>query len=419
MSEKVRFPIIVKRPGVKVKIYRVSNRAGFLYQVTDYSGGSRRLRSFADLTAASTEAELIATKMANGETEALKLTSADRAALVRANDHLKPTGTPLEVATSIYARAFEILGGDLILEAARAYAKRNPARYPSKTVAEVRDECLKVKEQSGASRRYLQDLRYRFNRLSEAFNGPLSSITGDRIQDWFDAEKFSAQSRVNFRRVIHLFIGFAKRRGYLPKDWDELERLEKIKVRRTDRIEIFTPEEIGRLLNAASSAYLPALAIGAFAGLRTAEIERLDWSEIRLAEKLIEVTAGKAKTGSRRLVPVSANLVQWLTPFSKKKGQIWPGGRTTICDAQAETANATASEDVEAIAWKRNALRHSWISYRLAEVKDAARVALEAGNSPNIIFGHYRELVTEAQAGRWFSIFPATGDNLVSIAGAA
>jgi hypothetical protein len=56
--------------------------------------------------------------------------------------------------------------------------------------------------------------------------------------------------------------------------------------------------------------------------------------------------------------------------------------------------------------WKRNALRHSFCSYRLAEVKNAAQVSLEAGNSPQMIFQHYRELVTEQEAGAWFGITP-------------
>jgi hypothetical protein len=37
---------------------------------------------------------------------------------------------------------------------------------------------------------------------------------------------------------------------------------------------------------------------------------------------------------------------------------------------------------------------------------DTGRVALEAGNSPEIIFGHYRELVTPEAATDWFSIKP-------------
>ena len=59
--------------------------------------------------------------------------------------------------------------------------------------------------------------------------------------------------------------------------------------------------------------------------------------------------------------------------------------------------------------WPRNVLRHSFISYRIAQVKSADQVALEAGNSPSIIFKHYRELTTEEQADKWFSIRPKEG----------
>ena len=57
-------------------------------------------------------------------------------------------------------------------------------------------------------------------------------------------------------------------------------------------------------------------------------------------------------------------------------------------------------------AWKRNALRHSYISYRVADTKNVAQVALEAGNSPQMIFQHYRELVQPKEAKAWFAIEP-------------
>jgi hypothetical protein len=41
-----------------------------------------------------------------------------------------------------------------------------------------------------------------------------------------------------------------------------------------------------------------------------------------------------------------------------------------------------------ALPWKHNALRHSFISYRVADIQNVAQVALEAGNSPGMIFGH-------------------------------
>ena len=54
--------------------------------------------------------------------------------------------------------------------------------------------------------------------------------------------------------------------------------------------------------------------------------------------------------------------------------------------------------------WKRNALRHSFISYRVAAIQNVAQVALEAGNSPRVIFSNYREVVTPKQAKEWFEI---------------
>lgn len=42
-------------------------------------------------------------------------------------------------------------------------------------------------------------------------------------------------------------------------------------------------------------------------------------------------------------------------------------------------------------------------------MKSAYQVALEAGNSPDIIFKHYRELATEDQADEWFGILPKPG----------
>ena len=146
---------------------------------------------------------------------------------------------------------------------------------------------------------------------------------------------------------------------------------------------------------------IPYLAIGAFAGLRSAEIARLDWSEVHLTgpERFIEVKASKSKTASRRIVPVSDNLAAWLAPHARPDGQMVPYLRfdKQLFQFIAPTAGVT---------WKRNALRHSFISYRVATIKNVHQVSLEAGNSANMIFKHYRQLVTETAATEWFGIMP-------------
>ena len=54
----------------------------------------------------------------------------------------------------------------------------------------------------------------------------------------------------------------------------------------------------------------------------------------------------------------------------------------------------------------QNCLRHSGASYRLADTGDAPRTALELGTSVQMLMQHYRELVTEEDAEKWFAIFP-------------
>ena len=68
---------------------------------------------------------------------------------------------------------------------------------------------------------------------------------------------------------------------------------------------------------------------------------------------------------------------------------------------------------------KRNALRHSFCSYRLALTMNANQVALEAGHSADILFKHYRQLCTETEAKRWFSLAPAGSEKVVPMVASA
>lgn len=142
------------------------------------------------------------------------------------------------------------------------------------------------------------------------------------------------------------------------------------------------------------------MAIGAFAGIRTAEVCRLDWSEVNLETGLIEIKKGKAKTLSRRLVPITENLALFLTGVEERNGPVWAQSEPFLFDLMRDAGNDSG------VKWKHNALRHSFISYRVAKIKNVNEVAMEAGNSPDMIFKHYRELVTEKEADAWFGVTP-------------
>src|SRR5262249_48100707 len=162
------------------------------------------------------------------------------------------------------------------------------------------------------------------------------------------------------------------------------------------------PAEITRLLRVSSAEFLPVLAIGAFAGLRSAEIERLEWSDIDLPARHIVIGASRAKTATRRIVPISDNLAAWLAPYAGQVRRAWRRAPDALYAAQQEVAGATASDGHSPVKWKSNALRHSYASYRFAEIQDAGRVAAELGNSAAVVHRHYRELAKPSAARAWF-----------------
>ena len=180
----------------------------------------------------------------------------------------------------------------------------------------------------------------------------------------------------------------------------------------SEDIEIFTPSEMTRLMVAADRRTVPFLAIGGFSGLRSAEIERLEWRDVDFKSGYIRVGAQQSKTASRRLVQISDNLRAWLVPLAKESGPVVelaniPNGIQRLIESIGSADDGRgANANPTKLRWKHNGLRHSYCSYRLAIVKSAAQVALEAGNSPKIIFELYRELVTEQDATRWFEVMP-------------
>jgi integrase len=370
---------------------------------------------------ATTEAETIATKLSQGELNVLTLRNEDRLAYVRAIEALKTTGVPLEMAALQFAEAVKILEGASLLDAARHFAKQHPNRLPRKLVSEVVAELLLAKEADRLSKVYLKDLKSRLRRFQEAFNMPIGRITMAEIEDFLrklqlNGKPLSGKSRNNYRGAIGTLFYFAESRRYVMKGAVDIESVAVAKENKGE-IGIFRPEEIAHVLEAAEPALIPFLTIGAFAGLRHAEIQRLDWAEVRLEDGFIEVKAGKAKTASRRLVPIHDNLRKWLLPHHKEPGPVCPyANMSKQLMWLAETVHVALQEQETPgkFEWRHNALRHSFISYRVAETQNVAQVALEAGNSPKVIFSNYRELVKPAAAVKWFAVEPTTPANVIA-----
>jgi len=407
---------VIEGKGVQVPIYRSDAFGKESYLLAYYAEGKRVRERAGSLEAARKVAKAKINELTTGAAHVGNFTPRETAVVTEAVEIARRCNVSLMDALRQHEEALRILAGrGTLLEAAKHFAdfvdeEKARGALARISVPNLVRDFLKHLEVREMSRRYIGDMRARLGRASKAFRGDVNDIKTDQIDAWLASfRNASGQTRNNYRTAICTLFSYAKDKGFLPRDKPtEAEFSTRLNIKRGE-IGIYQPETIEILLSRIERRLLPFVAFGAFAGLRSAEITRLEWSDVRWDQNLIMISSGKAKTASRRLIPILPALVAWLAPWRGAKGKVLEGVSDEFALAKnfKKAVNAIVDQDgrpsVEIV---RNGLRHSYVSYRLAATQNAAQVALEAGNSPKMIFQHYRELVTPEDAEKWFSIEP-------------
>jgi integrase len=377
--------IAVKRGNTTVKIYRHKGRwyKGKQYELFTVAyrlNGKQLRKNFSRYKNALGFASDTAIALEKGRAQVLSLSAADWQSYLAAKNLLRPFGIPLHDAIEEYV------------------AMRKRKATIEKRVRDVVDELLEAKKQARLSDRYIETLRTYLFRFADSFQTNIGSINTGAIVRWLDSLKIGPRSRNNVRQAVVTLFNFARRRGYLPKgETTEAADVETVRDHGVE-IAILSAAQLTELLRKAKPDYQLYFALAAFTGIRSAELLRLEWSEINLEKGHIEVKARKAKTATRRLIPIHPNLAKWLALYRGGKGKLFQSRRTV--DSAIKFAKRLS------IPWKANCLRHSYATYRLSVVPDAGRIALEMGNSPAKLFTNYRELDRENHAPEWFAIEP-------------
>ena len=317
-------------------------------------------------------------ELSNQGVEAIEFSTELRVMAQRCSERLKSHGKTIEDATTFYL--------DRLSKAQKAIPLKQAIK-----------ELIENRKATGSSKVYCYDLSLRLGRFEKSFTDRVTEdFSTNEIERWLLKLDVEAVTRNTYRRDLLTMFSFCVQRGYSSMNPVSNTRPSK-EVQKP--VGILTVAEIVRLLGIAPPTIVPYFAIGAFAGLRTAEIERLNWSEVDTDLKHIEVTADKAKTAQRRIVDIQPNLKTWLQLHQKATGSIVPVNlRTLYRDARIKAGLQK---------WPPNALRHSYASYHLAHFHDAAALALQMGHTgTNLIFRHYREVVKPKDAVEYWKVTP-------------
>lgn len=403
-----KYPREIKHGSVAVKVYRVKHKttaSGFAYVVA-YTGtdGIRRLPQFANEADALEEARLRAGQIAAGKAEAADMSRTDRDELVAAREI---AGGPLLAALRDWKRIQELTDGHGIA-AAEAWAARNNGKFESILVSDATDNFIAAKKRAGV------DVASSYERIFPSlkeFAGTLalSSLSAPQIQSWLETRYPHPVTRNTARKRLVTLWRWARKQGYLPRDaMTEAEQTDSAREA-INEIGIINVDTFSKLLHHVATQhpeYLAALTLAGFCGLRRSEIHGQEWTDVNLERKFVRVTNAKRNTPARRLVPLSDAAVQWLLLCNEREGALSSDLAVDRIRKIAREARDAAGKPVFP-ELPKNCFRHSFISHRVAQTGNVAETALEAGNSPQIIFRHYRELFTKEEGVAWFSAVPA------------
>jgi integrase len=258
------------------------------------------------------------------------------------------------------------------------------------------------------SPRHAESMRETLRKFEDRFGtDKLAFLTAHEIKSWLSGLDLAVKTRNRHLGYVQNMLNLAKSWHLLPVNpLDEVAPFND-PARRGRTISVLTPEELEKFLLALRPEFLPFFAISAFTGLRRSEVEKLDWSEVKLARRLIDLPFAKSKNGNRKLIEIPDNLVQILAPYEKSKPPEGLLKNSVLPPRPGLQIIMTEAAKIAGISpWPQNVLRHSFCSYAVA-LQGFEWTAAQADHSVAMLRRHYWEVVDKPTAERYWAISPS------------
>ena len=290
--------------------------------------------------------------------------------------------------------------GYTVLQAVREW-ERSKAPFRGKKVAEVIAELIEAKRREKLSDTYVKRLEDDLKAFARTAPDEIEKIQAPDIKKFLNVCKVGPRRWNNLRDQIVTLFRYARSQRYLAKDrTTEAEDITKMKVARKT-VEMFSPEDLQIIIANTRPVWMPWILISAYAGIRTFEVLRMDWSTMRWEQKLIDLPPEVTKVNERRIIPMCDTLIESLLPWRNAQGPVCVD---KVPQREIEQIIAKVRKEDPAFKWKHNALRHAFGSYRTALTQNVPQVALEMGNSIQMVKRHYLEAKTFDEGLKWFSV---------------
>lgn len=292
-------------------------------------------------------------------------------------------------------------------------------------------------ERGDLRERSYRDFKHRAHKFSDAFGGlALYEVTSQQIKDWLIGMKSSPRTAQNYLAVVSELLKHGLQKRYIaisPVDEFTDDDRKEICGSQTNGVSpgILSPSEADKLILAALKnedlKLLGAITLGLFCGIRTEELKRLKWSDVKEDQKSPIVSIGETIAKKRRIrnVTIPENALLWLSLCDRSTETIAQNKHTNDYQKRFRKLLELAgfgyrdSKNKYHSDWKINAMRHSFGSYHYALFGDSLETSRLLGHkaSDQVLFDHYRALTTKEEAQNYFGIIPpATANKIIEFA---
>jgi integrase len=400
----------------RVKIYLTGNS----FTLSWYADEDRKREKRATMEEARARAEEINRDLEAGRGHVRSFTIQETATVENCIEMLRDIGVPISVAVREFVDGYKILGDRAsVSEACRKFMeeRKKSALTPIK-FDDVAAEFLQRTEKKKLSDAYLTASKKFLKRMSKYIGKSyIADISAKEIGAAVEKEVSGGpRAYNNLLGAVAAVFSYARKQGYLSRtEKTEAELVERRDAERIESIAIYSPDELHQLLNNIGDDLVPFVALGALAGIRTEEIFRMDWKMVDLRKGYILLDRIFTKTKRRRVIPINAALRSWIKPLHKVSGRIYDLRSSQELGNALRAAWPKDKDGKHLVDRRRNALRHSYGTYRFAELQDEQKVSAEMGNSPQELREHYAELAMPEDAATWFAVMRDTPENIVNI----
>ncbi len=302
---------------------------------------------------------------------------------------------------------------------------RAPAGKNERTLGEVVKELRASKqerqERGKLSQHTLRTYDYQTNKLLEEIGADtlVHEITQEQVQDYIKRIDGTDRTRKNYYRAANEVLGYSKQKGYIMKnptgDWAEEDKKRLFGGDNGEDdldVGILTPKEVEDFLEFTANQrpeFLPFVVLAAFTGIRTEELQKLEWSKVNLETGIVTLDASITKKRRKRFVPIPENAKQWILTIPNRTGKVVPYSENIFRNEYHKLRLSAGWENSDGTSnWVKNGLRHSFGSYKYAVTGDSIETARLLGHrqGDTVLFDHYAALATKEQGESYFAIKP-------------